>query len=245
MIFIWGWISLSNGFDRKTQELGSTAKARYITNVVTLADNFDSTGLQVSVDVMRPPGADIEVFCRVLARGDKTLKQGIREKSWIKMPLVQPVSKTYAGTDETKFSTEIYKILDDNQHTKFMGNDKVDKKSIVIVLENYGWLQKNALENKFLNYVGDIYKKDVFEKKWRDYLYWDKYEEKQIVGLSKLLNNICDKMNIEKECIGTNVRFNEVVDFKGIVSKSNYDFIYKDINPSFDFKLLTKLLKNE
>ena len=126
-----------------------------------------------------------------------------------------------------------------------MGNDKVDKKSIVIVLENYGWLQKNALENKFLNYVGDIYKKDVFEKKWRDYLYWDKYEEKQIVGLSKLLNNICDKMNIEKECIGTNVRFNEVVDFKGIVSKSNYDFIYKDINPSFDFKLLTKLLKNE
>ena len=46
---------------------------------------------------------------------------------------------------------EIYKILDDNQHTKFMGNDKVDKKSIVIVLENYGWLQKNALENKFIN----------------------------------------------------------------------------------------------
>ena len=89
---------------------------------------------------------------------------------------------------------EIYKILDDNQHTKFMGNDKVDKKSIVIVLENYGWLQKNALENKFLNYVGDIYKKEVFEKKWRDYLYWDKYEEKQIVSLSKLLIEICDKM---------------------------------------------------
>jgi hypothetical protein len=52
-------------------------------------------------------------------------------------------------------------------------------------------------------------------------------------------------MNIEKECIGTNVRFNEVKDFKGIVSKSNYDFIYKDLNPSFNFKLLTKLLKNE
>jgi hypothetical protein len=140
---------------------------------------------------------------------------------------------------------EIYKILDDNQHTKFMGNDKLDKKSIVIVLENYGWLKKNALENKYLNYVGDIYKKEVFEKKWRDYLYWDKYEEKQIVSLSNLLIKICDKMNIERECIGTNVRYNEVVDFKGITSKSNYDFVYKDLNPSFNFELLTKLIKNE
>ncbi len=140
---------------------------------------------------------------------------------------------------------EIYKILDNNQHTKFMGNEKVDKKSIVIVLENYGWLQKNALENKYLNYVGDIYKKEVFEKKWRDYLYWDKYEEKQIVSLSKLLIEICDKMNIEKECIGTNVRYGEVIGFKGITSKSNYDFVHKDLNPSFNFELLTKLLKNE
>lgn len=139
----------------------------------------------------------------------------------------------------------IFKLINDDQHSNYMSNDKVDSQSIIIVLENYGWLLKNALENTYVNYVGDIYKKDVFEKKWRDYLYWDKYDEKQIIALSKLLNNICDKMNIEKECIGTNVRFNEVVDFKGIVSKSNYDFIYKDINPSFDFKLLTKLLKNE
>jgi len=100
--------------DSELSAYNGTAKARYITNVVTLADNFDSTGLQVSVDVMRPPGADIEVFCRVLARADKTLKQGIREKSWIRMPLVQPVSKTYSGTDDTKFSTEIYKILEPN-----------------------------------------------------------------------------------------------------------------------------------
>jgi len=28
------------------------------------------------------------------------------------MPLVQPAAKTYAGIDEDKFSTEIYKILE-------------------------------------------------------------------------------------------------------------------------------------
>lgn len=140
---------------------------------------------------------------------------------------------------------EIYKILEDNHHTKFMNKDKIDSKSIIIVLENYGWLQKNPLENTYVNYVGDIYKKEVFEKKWRDYTYWDKYEEKQIASLSKLLIEVCNKMKIEKECIGTNVRYSEVENFKGITSKSNYDFIYKDLNPSFNFELLIKLLKNE
>jgi hypothetical protein len=140
---------------------------------------------------------------------------------------------------------EVFKLINDEQFSNYMDKNEIDEKSIIIVLENYGWLLKNALENTYVNYVGDIYKKEVFQKKWRDHLYWDKYEEKQIESLSKLLNKICDKMNIEKECIGTNVRFNEVKEFKGIVSKSNYDFIYKDLNPSFDFNLLTKLLKNE
>jgi len=140
---------------------------------------------------------------------------------------------------------EVFKLINDEQFSNYMDKNEIDEKSIIIVLENYGWLLKNALENTYVNYVGDIYKREVFQKKWRDHLYWDKYEEKQIESLSKLLNKICDKMNIEKECIGTNVRFNEVKEFKGIVSKSNYDFIYKDLNPSFDFNLLTKLLKNE
>ena len=111
---------LANNITDYTQEISDSelnpfngsAKARYIGSIVSLADNFDSTGLQVSVDVMRPPGADIEVYCRVLARGDKTLNLGIKERSWVRMPLVQPAAKTYAGVDENKFSTEIYKILE-------------------------------------------------------------------------------------------------------------------------------------
>lgn len=113
---------LANNITDYTQEISESeleayngsAKARYIGSVVPLADNFDSTGLQVSVDVMRPAGADIEVFCKVLARGDKTLNLGIKERPWIKMPLVQPAAKTYSGIDENKFSTEIYKILEPN-----------------------------------------------------------------------------------------------------------------------------------
>ena len=46
LIFIWGWISLSNGFDRKTQELGSTAKARCIDALVCYQEPQYSMGTQ-------------------------------------------------------------------------------------------------------------------------------------------------------------------------------------------------------
>jgi hypothetical protein len=140
---------------------------------------------------------------------------------------------------------KVYKIIKDNEYSNYMNNHKIDKQSINVVLENYGWLIKNPVENTYVNYIGDIYKKGVFEKKWRDYSYWDKYEEPQIKSLANLLNILCDKMKIKKECIGTNVRYTEIVDYQGITTRSNYDFVHKDVNPSFDFELLTKLLKNE
>jgi N-acetyl-anhydromuramyl-L-alanine amidase AmpD len=138
---------------------------------------------------------------------------------------------------------EIFKIIKDNQHTKFIGIDEIDNKSINIVLENYGWLKKNPIDNTYVNFIGDIYKGEVYEKKWRDQLFWDTYQEKQIESLSKLIVEICDKLNIKKECIGTNVRNDESLNFEGIVSKSNFDYIYKDINPSFNFKLLNEKIK--
>lgn len=140
---------------------------------------------------------------------------------------------------------KVYKIIKDNEYSNYMNNHKIDKQAINVVLENYGWLIKNPVENTYVNYIGDIYKKGIFEKKWRDYSYWDKYEEIQIKSLANLLNILCDKMKIKRECIGTNVRYTEILNYQGITTKSNYDFVYKDVNPSFDFELLTKLLKNE
>lgn len=140
---------------------------------------------------------------------------------------------------------EIYKIMDPEKYSNYMEDEEVDSNSIIIALENNGWLKKNALNNTFLNWVGDIYKKEVFEKKWRDQLFWEPYNEKQIEELSKLTNQLCEKFNIPKTCIDSNVRQDGVENFKGIVSRSNFDFIHKDVNPSFDFKLFKKNLKNE
>ena len=66
-----------------------------------------------------------------------------------------------------------------------------------------------------------------------------------MVILSKLLIELCDKFNIPKKTLGNNVKYDGVENFKGVVTKSNFDFIYKDTNPSFDFKLLNELIEND
>jgi N-acetyl-anhydromuramyl-L-alanine amidase AmpD len=138
---------------------------------------------------------------------------------------------------------EIFKIMSPDKHSKFMCNEIVDKYSIIICMENYGWLKKNPLENSYVNWIGDIYKQKAYEKKWRDNFFWDPYNEKQMKSLSKLIVNLCDEFKIPKTCLGNNVKQDGVENFKGVVSKSNFDFSNKDVNPSFDFKLLQELIK--
>lgn len=141
---------------------------------------------------------------------------------------------------------EIYEIIKPLFYSKFMNNSKIDKNAIIICLENLGWLEKNPLENTYLNWIGDIYKEEVFEKRWRDKFYWHPYNnEKQIINLSKLIKTLCKDYDIPLVCTESNVFLNDAKQFKGVISKSSFDVRYKDLNPSFDFKLLEKLLKND
>ena len=139
----------------------------------------------------------------------------------------------------------LYQIMRPENYSNFMGKKNIDENAIIISIENYGWLKKNALDNTFVNWVGDIYKKEVYEKKWRDYFFWDPHQEIQINKLSELIIQLCDDFNIPKKCIGHNVKQEGVENFSGIVTKSNFNFIYKDVNPSFDFKLLKKNIEND
>jgi len=90
---------------------GGTAACKYISKPISLADGFDSTGIEVILDISRPIGSDVEVFCRVLARDDRSVSNGIYDRYWIQMPLTFPGAKTYSGTKDI-FNTEKYKILD-------------------------------------------------------------------------------------------------------------------------------------
>lgn len=110
--------------DTSDSELASTdgiASSKYISKVVTLQDGFDSTGLEVRVGVNRQQGTDIEVFCRVQSPYDSGADSKIESKNWRRMPLFAQYAsatgantavKSYAGTNDNVFSTEVYKILE-------------------------------------------------------------------------------------------------------------------------------------
>ncbi len=137
---------------------------------------------------------------------------------------------------------KIIKILEPECYSNFMEIEEINKNSIIICLENYGWLKKNILEDSYSNWIGDIYKKKVFKKKWREYFFWDIYNNKQIKSLSDLIFELCNNFNIPKEFLDSNVKKDEVYNFKGIVSKSNFNIYNKDVNPSFNFKKLKQQL---
>lgn len=139
-------------------------------------------------------------------------------------------------------SGEVIKIIDPKDYSCYMENETIDKNSIIISLENFGWLKKNPLEETYSNWIGDITKNKVLKKKWREYYYWDIYSSKQIKSLVNLVIDLCQEFNIPKECIGNNVKQDNVENFKGIVSRSNFNFYNKDVNPSFDFKLFKQQL---
>lgn len=129
--------------DTRAAELLPTngiADSRYISKVITLASGFDSTGLEVKVDVNRKTGTDIDVFCRVMSSKDVNTNNSIDNLAWKRMPLYNkdatitaPDSKegqkTYAG-DQDIFYTETYKILEtDSQATT--GFDNLEYEAMV------------------------------------------------------------------------------------------------------------------
>ena len=118
----------------------------------------------------------------------------------------------------------------------FLPGYKIKEGVIVICLENKGWLRRRNKDGKYVDWLGDIYDSRVFEKKWRGKLFWDAYTKKQTNNLNELVNKICDKYKIPKTSLGHNVLMEGVEDFKGIVSRSNYNEYWMDINPSFNFE---------
>jgi N-acetyl-anhydromuramyl-L-alanine amidase AmpD len=140
---------------------------------------------------------------------------------------------------------EILQLLPDNTYSNYTNNEQVNKNSIIICLENLGWLEKKPLTNYYINWKGSIYNEKAFEKKWRDFFFWQPYTPIQIEMCAELCKNLTESLNIKKRCVGHNTRFEGVSNYEGIVSKSNYDSSYTDLNPSFNFETFIKHLENE
>jgi N-acetyl-anhydromuramyl-L-alanine amidase AmpD len=138
-------------------------------------------------------------------------------------------------------SGETLKLLVDSGYSNFFDDEDINRNSIIICLENLGWLEKKPLTNLYINWKGGIYNDKPYEKKWRDYFFWDLYTEEQMKSLTELCEKLCNDFQIEKKTSGHNTKINGIKEFDGIVSRSNYDERFTDLNPSFNFE---KFLKN-
>ena len=132
----------------------------------------------------------------------------------------------------------VYQLFDTNHSSNTFNNPNIDKKQIKIAIENLGWLNKNTITGVLNNWIGDPYRAEPHIRTWRNYHFWDKYNDVQLNSLSNLCSHICETNNIYKQIVPSQGFMENVTNFKGIVCKSNFSNIYTDINPSFNFRVL-------
>ena len=139
----------------------------------------------------------------------------------------------------------VIQLLSNEGHTNFFDDVITNKLSIIVTLENLGWLQKKPLTNYYINWKGSIYNEQVYEKKWRDYYFWQPYTSEQIQMTAGLCKHLIDTLKLDKTCIGHNTKVDGIENFEGICSRSNYSSTFTDLNPSFNFETFIKFLENE
>jgi len=139
----------------------------------------------------------------------------------------------------------IYKILPDKGYSNYFKTPSINKNAIIISLENLGWLEKKPLTEHYVNWIGDIYKGDVVEKKWRDYFIWQPYTDKQMTSCSDLCRKLVVDYSIDKKCVGHNTKIDGIERYEGIVSRSNFSSENTDLSPAFNFENFLKNFENE
>jgi N-acetyl-anhydromuramyl-L-alanine amidase AmpD len=140
---------------------------------------------------------------------------------------------------------KIIQLLGNTEHSEYFKDPNINRNSIIVSLENLGWLQKEPLTDHYINWIGDIYKGNVFEKKWRDYFFWQPYTEEQVKSTSSLCGKLLKDMKIKSQIVEHNTKIVGIEKYIGIVSKSNFDMNYTDLSPAFNFNELLKNIENE
>ena len=140
---------------------------------------------------------------------------------------------------------KILKLLDNNEHTNYFKEPNINRNSVIICLENLGWLQKEPLSDYYVNWIGDIYKGKVYEKKWRDYYFWQPYTEKQVDSTVNLCKEIFKNMSITPSIIGHNTKINGAHKFEGVVTRSNFYTDKTDLSPAFNYEEFLKKIEHE
>ena len=139
----------------------------------------------------------------------------------------------------------VFQLIDPETYSDYLKEYKNQKQTIVITMENLGWLKKNPLNASYINWIGNIYSEGVYERKWRGHFFWDPYTDSQMKSLQQLCLALCERFDIPKTTIGHNVKVDNVEFYEGIVTRSNYSSEVTDLSPAFDYEEFLKVLENE
>ena len=140
---------------------------------------------------------------------------------------------------------KLLEILSPNYSSNYLVDKGIKKQHIIVCLENLGWMNKKPLSDTFLNWIGNIYKDKVYEKKWRDYFLWQPYTDIQVDKTVELCKELCEKFSIPNKFVGHNTKIDGIENFKGIVSRSNFNSRFTDLSPAFPFETFKTKIENE
>jgi len=143
--------------------------------------------------------------------------------------------KTAAFTIDAAGS--IYSHFNAKHTSNYFSNQQLNDESIIILLENVGYL--NKIEDiGFIDWLGHIYNKSesVITKKWRGRVYWAPYSDEQLDSVVKLVSKLCGDFDIPKVALSHNTKIENIYDYQGILYKSNVDKYYIDLTPAWPFE---------
>ena len=87
---------------------------------------------------------------------------------------------------------KVLQLLSEIEYSNYFTNKSINKNSIIISLENLGWLEKKSLTNYYINWKGSIYNEQGYEKKWRDFYFWQLYTPHQIKMTGELCKHLTE-----------------------------------------------------
>lgn len=144
-----------------------------------------------------------------------------------------------------KKNGEVIRLMSDTQYSNYFAQSDYNKDSIIVSLENLGWLERVQLKPHYINWISNIYNGEPHERKWRDYFLWDPYTDIQLKTLAELCIKLTEKHKIELKCLGHNTKVDRPDRFGGIITRANFDSKYTDVSPAFNFETFKKYLKDE
>lgn len=139
-------------------------------------------------------------------------------------------------------SGNTYQHYDPSLYTEAIDNEDFNKQSIVIAIENVGWLEYDEKANQYEDWCGAPYQSDVIERQWRSKKHWASYTNDQYLALSDLINYLCIQYSIDKNFVGSNIIINRASKINGILTRSNFSKNHYDLTPAFDFEKLIELI---